>query len=223
MLNYTIDPAILRPLVPVGTELDMWRDEAYISLVGFRFLNTRIKNVRFPFHSNFEEVNLRFYVRRKHGAEWRRGVVFVKEIVPRPAIAAVARLLYNENYISLPTRHNISSNGELSVRYEWCFLGKWNHVEAVAQGDPKLIEKDSEEEFIAEHYWGYTGQRDGGTKEYRVEHPSWRVWRTTDASLEVDIAGIYGKEFESPLKNPPTSAFIAEGSKVTVSKGSRLQ
>src|SRR3954468_20670393 len=107
MLNYQVDPAILHPHLPRGTELDIWNGRHYISLVGFRFLNTRVLGVPIPFHRNFEEVNLRFYVRRKGPEGWRRGVVFIAEIVPRFAIAAVARLFYNENYVALPTRHKL--------------------------------------------------------------------------------------------------------------------
>lgn len=37
-----------------------------------------------------ERAQLRFYVRRRVDGEWRRGVMFIKEIVPRRAIAAAA-------------------------------------------------------------------------------------------------------------------------------------
>ena len=107
MLNYEIDPGILAGLVPAGTELDLWQGRALVSVVGFHFRRTRVMGVAIPGHSNFEEVNLRFYVRREGPEGWRRGVVFVKEIVPRFAIAWVARALYNENYVALPMRHAI--------------------------------------------------------------------------------------------------------------------
>ncbi len=104
--NYEVSPDMLLPYLPYGTELDLWKDRCYVSLIGFMFQETRLKGIKIPFHVNFEEVNLRFYVKRWSGKEWRRGVVFIKEIVPKPAIAFVANTLYNENYQSLPMKHS---------------------------------------------------------------------------------------------------------------------
>src|SRR4028118_913167 len=176
MLNYEIDPAILLPYVPRGTELDSWNGKTYISVVGLLFLRTRVLGMAIPRHRNFEEVNLRFYVRRKGEEGWRRGVVFIKEIVARPAITTVARLVYNEPYVTLPMRHHIEErNGSLqkngSVEYRWLYGGSWCRLWARAGGDLQAMGEGSEEEFITEHYWGYTKQRDGGSIEYRVEHP----------------------------------------------------
>src|SRR6185295_4061969 len=103
MLNYEIDPAVLSPLVPRGTELGRWNGKTFVSMVGFLFLNTRVMVLSIPFHCDFEEINLRCYVRHRAADGWRRGVVFVKEIVPRAAIAWTARWLYDENYVALPT------------------------------------------------------------------------------------------------------------------------
>src|SRR5713101_1040010 len=107
MLNFEVDPTVLRPLVPAGTELDDWRSRTFVSVVGFLFLNTRVLGIPIPFHRDFEEVNLRFYVRRKMSDGWRRAVVFVKELVPRAAIALTARMVYGENYVALPMNHRI--------------------------------------------------------------------------------------------------------------------
>ena len=158
MLNYEVDPAMLADLVPAGTELDLWQGRALVSVVGFHFRRTRLLGVAIPGHSNFEEVNLRFYVRRAApggAGEWRRGVVFVKEIVPRRAIAWVARTLYNENYVALPMRHSIAdreADAARSVSYQWRHEGRWCHVGVVARGLPDLPPADSEETFITEHY-----------------------------------------------------------------------
>ena len=107
ILNYLVEPSLLGGLVPRGTELDAWQGRTYVSVVGFLFLNTRILGVPVPFHRHFEEVNLRFYVRREAEDGWRRGVVFVKELVPKRAIAWVARAVYNENYVAVPMGHEI--------------------------------------------------------------------------------------------------------------------
>jgi uncharacterized protein len=179
MLNYEVHPAVLAPFVPKGTELDQWNGKTFISVVGFLFQNTKIGGFSIPFHRNFEEVNLRFYVKRFSNDEWRRAVVFIKELVPRWAIAWTARTIYNENYISLPMRHNllVDKNGSFKgVSYEWTLEGKGNCLELVVKGQAAPAQEGSEEEFITEHYWGYARQRDGGTLEYQVEHPKWRVW-----------------------------------------------
>jgi uncharacterized protein YqjF (DUF2071 family) len=187
-----------------------------------------VLGVPIPFHRNFDEVNLRFYVRyRTPWGEERRGTVFVAEIVPRRAIAWVARKLYNENYRALPMRHTISlpiEPGEASgaAAYEWRFGGRSHRLAARVRGEPELPPGGSEERFITEHYWGYSAQPDGTTVEYGVEHPAWRVWQAHEAQLDCDVAALYGPEFAEPLSGPPSSALIAEGSPVIVRKGRML-
>lgn len=222
MLNYEVEPALLAPLVPFGTELDAWRGRTHVSVVGFLFLDTRVLGLRIPSHTDFEEVNLRFYVRRKAGNEWRRGVVFVKELVPRWAIAFVARTLYGERYVSLPMGHRIElgEHGEpSSVSYTFRHAGREGRLELVAEPGPRPLEPGSEEEFIAEHYWGYAMRRNGSTTEYAVEHPPWRVCPAADARLDADVAAVYGERFVEALSARPSSALLAEGSAVTVRKG----
>ncbi|WP_010588154.1 YqjF family protein [Schlesneria paludicola] len=227
MLNYFIDPAILKPLVPAGTELDFRNNQTYVSLVGFRFLNTKIRNVPVPCHRNFSEVNLRFYVRHRDGDEWRRAVVFIKEIVPLPAVTLIARRLYNENYVTLPMRQTlmqtfINHRRRQSLSYSWKWQGRWAELAAETEGDPEPLARGSEEEFIAEHYWGYTTQRNGSTMEYAVEHPPWQVWRATVSRFHGDATSLYGQEFAETLSRPPSSAFVADGSEVLIRKGTRL-
>lgn len=224
MLNYEVDPSILEERVPAGCELDAWSGRTFVSVVGFLFLHTRVLGVPIPFHRNFEEVNLRFYVRRKARREWRRGVVFIKELVPRWAVAFFARALYGENYVSLPMRHVLGDPADdpREVTFRWRRGGRWEGLSAAITGAPFLPPEDAEETFITEHYWGYSRQRDGATVEYRVEHPRWNVWRAASASLDCDVAGLYGEEFAEPLSGPPSSAFVADGSAVVVRKGRRL-
>lgn len=225
MLNYEIDPARLAPFVPAGTELDFWHGKTFVSVVGFLFQNTRLWGIPIPFHRNFEEVNLRFYVRRKSNHEWRRAVVFIKELVPRLAIAWTARSFYHEPYVALPMSHRIDeAHGQIkAVRYAWEFNGRENSLQLITHGGAQVLHEGSEPEFITEHYWGYTAQRDGSTLEYQVEHPRWRIWEAQEAKLDCDIANLYGKQFMEVLARPPASAFLAEGSAVTVRKGVRLQ
>ncbi len=216
LLNFAIDPSILAPLVPEGTELDFFEGKTFVSVVGFLFLNTRVLGVAVPLHRDFEEVNLRFYVRRKSADTWRRGVVFVRELVPRVAIATVARVFYGEPYMAVPMRHSITDNDTgVAVEYGWRRGNKWEEIKmTAAAGAPVGFAAGSHEEFILEHYWGYTaGKR---TSEYRVEHPRWRIWPATSASFKGDVATLYGQQFVETLAFPPVSQFIAEGSHVQV-------
>ena len=224
MLNYEIDPALVRPFVPRGTELDVWNGRYFVSIVGFLFRNTRVLGIPIPFHVNFEELNLRFYVRRKGPEGWRRGVVFVKEVVPRWAIATVARLVYNENYVALPMTHQIAPDASqnLCIHYRWRLHKKCPQIHVTTQGEASYAAEGSEEQFITEHYWGYAAQRDGGTVEYEVEHPSWRVWQVSHSQFECDVAALYGAQFVEPLSQQPSSAFVADGSAIVVRQGQRI-
>jgi uncharacterized protein YqjF (DUF2071 family) len=219
MLNYRVDPELLKPLVPAGTELDLFAGHAYVSLVGFLFLRTRVLGLSIPWHRDFEEVNLRFYVRRRADDGTRRGVVFIKEIVPRWAVATVAWLVYNENYVSLPMRHSIEHAGQsLAVRYEWRIAGRWQGLHFRASGLARLPDAGSKAEFITEHYWGYRETRAGRTNEYRVEHPRWHVWQGEVAGIEGDLSPLYGPQFAAALDEPPASAFLADGSAIAVGR-----
>ena len=223
MLNFEVDPQLLIARVPRGTELDSWNGRTFVSMVGFLFLDTRVRNIAIPFHRDFEEVNLRFYVRRRASDGLRRGVVFIKELVPRAAIAWVARNLYNEPYLALPMNHVVrESEGQSHVEYSWRYRKQRHALSVQTQGPAQSIIDGSEEEFIAEHYWGYTAQRDGGTLEYKVEHPRWLVSQVAKNAFDCDVAALYGDCFREALSVPPSSAFLAEGSEVTVYSGRRI-
>jgi hypothetical protein len=218
MLNYVVDPALLEPLVPAGTEIDFENGETFVSVVGFLFLDTRLLGFPVPLHRDFEEVNLRFYVRRKSADTWRRGLVFIRELVPRRAIALVARAFYGERYSALPMKHNIEHlDGSLTVGYSWRRGKKWEFLKVSASGEPQPIPVGSHAEFITEHYSGYTCLRDG-CSEYRVEHPRWKIWDAGSFELSADVATLYGEEFAETLSESPRSAFVADGSPITVQR-----
>lgn len=227
MLNFEVDPKVLEPRVPRGVLLDRHDDKVYVSLVGFLFRDTRVLGVPIPFHRAFEEVNLRFYVRRETENEVRRGVVFIREIVPRWAIAMVAKWAYNEPYIALPMRHTlgatqIKADPPPEISYQWLWRKKWNELRFAPQGEGVMPTPGSHEEFITEHYYGYTAQTNGSTIEYRVEHPQWRQWTASETSFDVDVASLYGEEFAPFVRGKPSSALLAEGSPIIVRRPSLL-
>ncbi len=225
MLSYTVSPACLLPHVPAGTELEHWEGTALVSLIAFSFLNTKVAGVPIPFHRSFEQINLRFYVRRERPEGWRRGAVFLREVVPRRAMASIARWLYNESFVACPTRSaQVAEDGDRRVEYGWRHAGKWLTVGATRTGDPVLPGAGSAEELITERYCGYSSQRDGGTLEYRLEHPQWRVWPTSAHVTDGDFRAFYGPELGAALaSSAPTSALIAEGSPVQLHRGQRLE
>lgn len=217
MFNYEIDPKILENYVPKGTELDLWNDKCYISLIGFMFENVKVLGIKVPFHVNFEEVNLRFYVKRYENGIWKRGVVFVKEIVPKHAISFVANTLYNEHYQTLKMRHSrIENETSKSFQYEWFKDSKWNSITMTTEKNSIPIEVNSEAEFITEHYFGYTKFNENKAIEYEVTHPSWRQLKVVHSNIDVDFKSIYGNDFKFLQDLKPTSEFLALGSKITI-------
>lgn len=223
MANYPVDASVLQPYLPCGTELDAFNGVHYVSLVGFLFEDTRVRGIAFPFHRNFEEVNLRFYVRYKDASGWKRGVVFMKEIVPRRMISLIANKLYGENYATHPMSHQWEKkNGVFHVAYNWKVNGDWNFLRAEASPEPVAIQEGSEAEFITEHYWGYTFINPACTGVYEVQHPKWKVHPVQAYDIHCSAASLYGPAFAEPLSHPPRSVFLAEGSRITVMGGSKI-
>ena len=217
MVNYEVNSEILKPYLPSGTKLDFFEGKCYVSLVGFMFLNTKLLGIKIPFHSNFEEVNLRFYVKREEAGEIKRGVVFIKEIVPKPALTFIANTVYKENYETLPMKHFWKeSNNSLEITYEWETKNKWNKVFVEAQNKQEVIQENSEIEFISEHYWGYAKKNEKQTNEYEVKHPNWQYYPINDYQLDVDFAANYGAGFKMLNKAKPNSVMLLEGSEISV-------
>lgn len=215
IINYEIDPEILLPYLPKGTELDFYRGRYYVSLIGFLFLNTKLLGLPIPFHRNFEEVNLIFYVKKKEKGVWKRGVVFIKEIVPKPALSFVANTLYKENYHTMPMKNQIHESGdELLIRYSWKDKS-WHSIEIMADRTAKLMEENSEFEFITEHYFGFT-KKENTTTEYEVCHPKWDCYTVKEHHVDIDFQKIYGNNFECLNHQKPLSVMLAEGSQIQV-------
>ncbi len=224
MINYAIDPQLLKRYLPFETELDFWNGTCYVSLVGFMFVDTKMLKLRIPFHVNFEEINLRFYVKYKETDEYKRGVVFIKEIVPRPSLTLVANLLYNENYETLKTKHSwVEGEDDLTVEYGWKKKGQWHTIKTTSDKTPVDIKEGSEEEFITEHFWGYTKITDSVTSEYEVAHPRWQIYPIRDYEVNVDFGKTYGPDFAFLQDLKPVSVYLAEGSEIIVRQGRKIK
>ncbi len=223
MANYIVDPAVLTPYLPNKTELDFFNGNCYVSLVGFMFANTRILGFKIPFHVNFEEVNLRFYVRYHDNGTWKRGTVFIKEIVPKAAISFVANTIYHEKYVTKSMKHAATETAaEIAISYQWKHKGIWNSIEATVEKPAQPMLSGSAEEFIAEHYWGYSKYNDTITFEYNVQHPPWKIYPLKHYKIDCDFRSLYGAAFAEFTNAIPNSIFVAEGSAISVHRKRNL-
>ncbi|MEM0542984.1 DUF2071 domain-containing protein [Flavobacterium sp. j3] len=217
MANYEIEPEILSKYLPSGVELDLYNGKAFVSLVGFMFKNTTIFNIPIYKFGTFEEINLRFYVYRKVGNEIRRGCVFINETVPYKVVAWLANALYKEHYTTIATKHywNIKDTKK-EIKYEWLVDKKWNSIDLTARTEAKTMEDNSFEQFIFEHYYGYTKVNTIVTEEYKIAHPSWKINEISSATIDCDFQKMYGNDFAVLDKTKPTSIFLAEGSAIAI-------
>jgi len=217
MANYEIDPEILIPFLPKGVDLDLYEGKAYVSLVGFMFKRTKLFNVPIPYFGTFEEINLRFYVVRKEGDTVKRGVVFINETIPYPIVAWMANKLYKEHYTVVPTKHEITTESKSQkVEFKWLLNKKWNSIYVEATTEAKVMESQSLEKFIYQHYYGYTKVDQNNTEEYKLQHPSWLVNQVLDYKIDCDFTAMYGNSFSVLNATKPEAVFIAEGSSVGI-------
>ncbi|MDQ3193711.1 MAG: DUF2071 domain-containing protein [Bacteroidota bacterium] len=227
IVNYKVDQNLLQEYLPYKTEFDLRNNICYVSLVGFMFLNTKIKGIHIPFHTNFEEINLRFYVKHKddNTNEWKRGVVFIKEIVPKPAVAIIANKIYKEKYECLKMKHTwktINNRFQISYAFKKNKKNKWNEFSAVSENITDEIAPGGDAEFIMEHYWGYTKVSKSKTSEYKVEHPRWNSYKIIDYNIQVDFGRCYGAKFSFLNSAMPVSVLLAEGSEIIVKMGKNI-
>ncbi len=215
--NYLVQAEFLKKYVPYGTELDFWQNKCFVSLVGFLFTDTKLLGIKIPYHVNFEEVNLRFYVKKYENGNWKRGVVFIKEIVPKATVSFVANTFYKENYETRKMSHSWTEDQEKrTVFYAWVKDKRWNSISIQASLETSEIAAGSETEFITEHYWGYAKHSETKTVEYEVTHPKWKKYDILKSEIKVDFGLEYGSEFSFLNLQKPASVMLAEGSVIKV-------
>jgi uncharacterized protein YqjF (DUF2071 family) len=228
LLSYPVPDELLLARLPPGLELDRWGGRAFVSLVAFDFLDTRVRGVRIPRHADFPEVNLRFYVRERRpdphgGGEFRRGVVFIREYVPRRGVSLVAKLLYNEPYVTVPMTSGVECAGEapagrVRINHEWATRGVTNRLYVQAAGPAHRPGEDTPVHFFKEHSWGYGRSRRGRLVAYEVRHPVWDVRQVERYELTIDWGAAYGEEFAFLAGMEPASVIQAVGSEVVVNR-----
>ncbi len=216
MANYEMEPAALEPYLPKGVELDFYNNKTYVSLVGFMFKKTSLFGVPIPFFGSFEEINLRFYVRKIEDGKIKKGVVFINETVPFKIVALLANKLYKEHYISIPTKNSIEIAEHKQIKYEWKINDKWNSIAVKSDTNKYTIEKATIEEFIFERYFGFTKISASSTQEYQIRHPKWMTHKMLDTHVDCDFKSMYGDAFSGLSNQTPDSIILAEGSQVSV-------
>jgi uncharacterized protein len=224
MANYAVPKELLLPYVPYKTELDFFEGETYVTLAGFMFLNTQMLGFDVPFHSNFEEVTLRFYVRSNHSLAAKRGVVFIKEIVPKYAITLLANTVFGQNYTTLKMKSFHQDMGDyMETGYEWKYQDKWNKLTAKAVKRSTPIRQNNFNEFIADHYYGYRKNGETKTYQYEVEHEHWETFNVIEYSVDCDFGSLFGKEFSILNKEKPKSVFMLKGSEIRIHQRKLLE
>lgn len=213
LATWDVAPAVLEHRLAPGLALETRDGRAFVSLVAFDFLDTRVLGVPWPGYRNFPEINLRFYVRR--GRE--RGVMFVREFVPQRMVAIIARSLYNEPYSAASMQSRKRSRGDhFSLDHSIQVNGVAHRLRVVAEKASIMAPENSDEHFFKEHQWGYGKSRSGKLIRYEVRHPHWRTHRVTRSRIDFDFAQIYGDEFADLNTRAPFSLFVAQGSRIAV-------
>jgi uncharacterized protein len=214
LFNYAVSPESLQPFVPPGLTLDTIDGDAFVSLVAFDFLKTRVLGIPWPGYRDFPEINLRFYVREGD----RRGVSFIRELVPKRLIAWIARTLYNEPYAYAPMRSAVRWRADtLEVEHAVVVDGRTQRISVSARAQDGVPAETSREHFFKEHSWGYGRSRRGELVRYEVRHPVWSTYPIERYELDWDFGAVYGPRWSHLTAATPCSTVLARGSSVRVS------
>jgi uncharacterized protein len=216
--TFETEKKLLQPYVPPGTELNDWNGRICMSLVGFMFTNTSLRGIPCPFFRSFEELNLRFYVRRKENNKWKKGVVFIKEIVPARLIGWAGKLLYRENFISLPMHHVFyTGNNSQHVEYYWKVNKQTNYLKICSSLLPVISGINTLDSFICDHYTAFNKKGADQTISFAIQHNPWKVYPALTYDLRIDAQSLYGDAFAEAFNHKPLGVFLMDGSRTTVS------
>jgi len=212
-LTYRVPPELLEDYVPAGVELDVQQGSAFVSLVAFDFLETRVLGVPWPGYKDFPELNLRYYL--KYGDQ--RGVAFIQEYVPKRIIAKMARAIYNEPYDYAPMwssceEDDVSRKFQLGLRVG----GRDHTIRAEATPPAYKPPRGSIGHYFKEHEWGFGRTRGGKPLTYRVEHEVWDVYDVQSYALDIDFGLLYGEKWSFLGEEEPLCSVFALGSPVKV-------
>jgi uncharacterized protein len=197
LVNCRVSPSLLQPYVPSGSTLDTpdaEPDAHLLSMIVFRFQDTRVREMRVPTAQDFAELNLRFYVRDND----RRAAVFLREFVPAPLVILGARLFYRQPYYPARISHTVTrQDAEIRVQTRFRNHAHRGTIDVTARNTPRVPDEASVEHFIKEHYWGFHQDRRGGSFAYRVDHPIWTTYPVEQATMTIDPGALLGGAWRS--------------------------
>ena len=115
-------------------------------------------------------------MKRLNGTELKRGVVFISEVVPHKIVSFLANKLYKEHYSTAKMASSILVENEIKqIKYTWQSQSQMYSIDTSFFDKQDDIEPNSLEEFIYEHYYGFTKVSARETWEYKVNHPRWQT------------------------------------------------
>lgn len=217
LVNFALEPDFLINILPVGLDPDLLHGKAYASLVAFDFESIRVGGIPWPGYTQFPELNLRVYVRCSEAG--RRGVFFIRELIPGKIPTAIARVAYNEPYSACPlTRsHQALVNGAQVQRTDWIWKGAPNYLEVEVGPETMMPATDEDANWFKEQEWGFGHSRLGELLRYHVTHPRWMVRKVHRCDYEVDWLGLYGPIWARQLEGAePDSLMHCIGSEIAV-------
>lgn len=214
-ITYAISPTLLTSYLPKGVTLATKDGKAFVSLVAFSFEETKVKGIKIPFHVNFPEINLRFYVNYKG----KVAVCFINEFVPKQCIALVANKLYNEPYIAYPMKVSTEVNEkqqELTISHQITKRKQVHRLKAIVSTQSYTPESNTIAHYFKEHDLGLGIDKKGRTLYYRVEHPIWAIYPIKEYIVQMDFEQLYGKPWGILNTLEPLHILVAKGSKIAV-------
>ena len=203
--HWAVDPALVRPYVPPGLELDCWQGEAWLGVVPFAMRGIRLRGVPpVPGTSAFLELNLRTYV-----TDGRRpGVYFFSLDAASRAAVRAARLGFHLPYFDARMSLRRGPQGWLYYSSERThrgaapgrFLGRYRPV-----GEPARAVPGSLEHWLTERYCLYAVDRGRRVWRGEIHHEPWPLHPAELELMQMDLDG--GLDFR--LEGPPRALHFA--------------
>ncbi|AXT85746.1 hypothetical protein C6I20_11470 [Aeromicrobium sp. A1-2] len=204
-IHWAVEPAMVAPLLPLGTRPDVLDGVTYVGLIPFEMRRAGFGlGPAVPFFGDFAETNVRLYTVDDQG---RHGVVFRSLETSRLLVTLGARFAFGTPYTW--ARMRITQEGDridYTTRRRWPGpRGAGGHVSATI-GDP-IAHPSAVEEFVTARFGLHTRWA-GRTLWIPNHHAPWPLRSATVETLEdtlVAAAGIPGL-----ASRPPDSVVYAD-------------
>lgn len=211
-LHWRVDPDVVAPLLPPGTEPDLVDGTTWIGVVGLRMTDLRVGPVPYP---SFLELNIRLY---SCGTSGQRAVVFRAMEASEPVFAAASRSSTRLPYtwaamrfthagrrIGFATRRRLPRPSGTGLRFE---------VEYdAAPHEPSATEAALTARWSLHQRWY------GPTLRWPVTHPAWPLHRGRLVTWHDE--GLLAAVGLPTLSDPPESVLYSPATTVRFGRPSR--